>query len=305
MTKTCGCLGYVLIGSLLCSVAGAETKYKTADEAFGVGAVFYNSRNFEASREPFEAALKMAPDDKFRLKVYEALIPSYRLLPDSDKMIEACEFIIEKSDRPAQQSLTRTALIGFAYQRGKIDDLIGEQEKRLKKDEKDRMALYILSEVYARAKPDPKKAIEYTNRLSKVDGKGDAPVDVLQSGNLARQYTSAKQYKEAAELYEKIAPLDDKLAAWHWKEAAQSWLKLGDKKRALAAAKKSHESEPEARNDQLAHFWHRGLGDVLLATGEAKLAVGHFEKAIELTKIEGYVKSTKESLTEAREKAGL
>jgi tetratricopeptide (TPR) repeat protein len=178
-------------------------------------------------------------------------------------------------------------------------------DKRLKKDENDRTALYVLSELYARAKQDPEKAIEFTHRLNKVDGKDDAPVDVLQSGNLARQYTAARKYQEAAELYAKIAPLDEKLAAWHWKEAAQSWLKLGDKKKALEAAKKSHESMPEARNDQLAHHWHRGLGDVLLATGEAKLAVGHFEKAIELTKIDGYVKDTQASLAEARKQAGL
>lgn len=185
----------LLLCSSFCGLVSAEAKYKSADEAFGVGAVFYNSRNFEASREPFEAALKMAPDDKFRLKVYEALIPSYRLLRDSDKMIRACEFIIENSDRSAQQSLTRTSLLGFVYQRGLTDDLIKAHEKRLKKDKDDRTSLYILSELYARVKRDPQKAIEYTNRLSKVDGNDDAPVDVLQSGNLARQYMAAGNTK--------------------------------------------------------------------------------------------------------------
>jgi tetratricopeptide (TPR) repeat protein len=303
MSRNPTVLGCLLI-TLVCSVAAAQTKYRTAREAFGVGAVFYNARNYEQSREPFEAALKLAPDDKYRIKVYEALLASYRLLPDSDKMIEACEFIIEKSERSAQQSLTRRSLLGFVYQRGQIDVLAKRHEDRLKKKAKDRTSLYILSELYARAKPDPERAIKYTNQLNKVDGSGDAPVDVLQSGNLARQYTRARQYKQAAELYEKIAPLDDKLAAWNWKEAAQCWLKHGDEKRALAAAKKSHGSEAEARNDQLAHFWHRNLGDVLLATGEAKLAVGHFEKAVELTKIDGYIKGTKESLAKARKQAG-
>lgn len=294
----------VLLILMLCGATSAETTYKTAREAYGVGAAFYNARNFEASREPFEAALKMAPDDAYRVKVYEALLASYRLLPESDKMIEACEFIVEKSDQDAKKSLTRRALLSFAFQRGKIDELAKRHEDRLKKDKADRTSLYILSELYANAKRDPEKAIEYTNRLNKVDGKDDAPVDVRQGGNLAMQYARARKFKEAAELYEKIAPHDEKLAAWNWKEAASNWLKAGDEKKALAAAKKSHESIPEARNDQLAHFWHRNIGDVLLATGEAKLAIGHYEKAIELTNIDGYVKGTQASLVKAREQAG-
>ncbi len=294
----------VLLLTFVCCVANAETKYQSAREAYSVGAAFYNSRNYEASREPFEAALKLAPDDAYRVKVYEALLASYRLLPDSKKMIEASEFIIERAEQDAKKSLTRRSLLAFAFQRGKIDDLAKRYEDRLKKDEKDRMALYILSELYARAKRDPEKAIAYTNRLNKLDGKDDAPIDVRQSGNLAMQYSRARKYKEAAELYEKIAPHDEKLAAWNWKEAASCWLKDGDEKKALAAAKESHESIPEARNDQLAHFWHRNLGDVLLATGEAKLAVGHYEKAIKLTTIEGYVQGTQASLTKAREQAG-
>ncbi len=293
----------ILLISLACCVANAETKYKSAREAYGVGAAFHNSRNYESSREPFEAALELAENDAYRVKVYEALLASYRLLPKSDKMVEACEFIIDNAEHDAKKSLTRRSLLGFMYQRGKIDDLAKRYEKRLKKDEDDRAALYVLSELYATAKRDPEKAIAYANRLNKVDGKQESPIDVLQSGNLARQYSRAKKFKEAAELYEKIAPHDEKLAAWNWKEAASCWLKDGNEAKALAAAKKSHTSSPEARNDQLAHFWHRNLGDVLLATGEAKLAIDHYEKAIKFTTNDGYVEGTQESLAKAREQA--
>ena len=83
----------------------------------------------------------------------------------------------------------------------------------------------------------------------------------------APQYVKAKKYKEMPELYEQIAPLDETLAAWHWKEAAAAWLLLGQKDKALAAAKKSAESPPEQRSELLAHFLHRNLADVFLATG--------------------------------------
>ncbi len=41
----------VLLGSL----GQAQTQYRSAEEAWQVGVAFYSSRNFAASREPFEA----------------------------------------------------------------------------------------------------------------------------------------------------------------------------------------------------------------------------------------------------------
>lgn len=281
----------------------AQTKFQNADEAWRVGVAFYNSRNFAASREPFEAALKMAPNDKFRLKVYDALIPSYRLLPEPEKMFEACEYVIEKNESAAKKSLTRRSLISFTYQRGKIDDLVIRHEVRLKKNDKDRTSLYVLAEIYTRAKPNPQKAIEYTKRLAKVDGKQGQPVSARQTAALARQFIKSRDYRKGAELYEKAASLDESLAAWHWKEAASAWLKTGDKKKAIAAAKKSHESTPEKRNDLLAHFWHKGLADVFLATDDANLAIEHYKEAIKTTKIDGYIKSSKSGLEAAMAKA--
>lgn len=40
------------------------TKYTSAQEAFAVGAAYYNSRNYKSAREPFEAVLALAKDDK-------------------------------------------------------------------------------------------------------------------------------------------------------------------------------------------------------------------------------------------------
>jgi len=299
-----GLLLLIFAVALLDSAAQAQTQYQTAEEAWRVGVAFLSTRNYAASREPLEAALQTAPDDKFRLRVYEALLPAYRQLGEIDKFFDACDFLISKSPTPAQQSITRRALLAFAFERGKLDDLANRYEDALKKDPQDRTALFVLTELYSRAKPNPGRAAELIERLAKIDAKSDQPVNVLQCANLAMQYVKAKKYKEGAELYEKIAPLDEKLAAWHWKEAAAAWLQLGQKDKALAAAKQSDASPPEQRNDLLAHFWHRNLADVFLATGQAKLAVPHYEQAIEKTTIQGYVEGCQKSLAEARAKAG-
>ena len=83
----------------------------------------------------------MAPDDKFRLKVYEALLPAYRQVGEINKFVDACDFLIAKSPTPAQQSITRRGLLGFVFERGKLDELASRYEDALKKDPQNRTAL--------------------------------------------------------------------------------------------------------------------------------------------------------------------
>ena len=282
----------------------AQVTYQNADEAWAVGVAFHNSRNFAASIAPFEAALKLAPDDAYRLKVYDALRAGYKTLPDSQKFIAASEFIIAKSPSADTQSLARRALLVFVTERGKVDELVKRYDDQLRQDPNQRLALFVLCELYAQVKHDAPRAAELTERLAKLDQQSGKPLDLRQAASLASQYTKAKKFREGAELYEKIAPMDEKLAAWHWKEAAAAWLAAGDKPKALAAATKADQCTPEQRNDQLAHFWHRGLADVLLAVSEPKLAIPHYEQALAKTQIQGYVDACKESLAEARAKAG-
>jgi len=292
---------------LLCrvpSASAAEAAYQTADEAYGVGAAHYNARNYAASRAPFEAALKLAPDDAFRVKVYEALLASYRQDGTPAKMVEACEFIITHTNQAAKQSLTRRELLSFLHERGKIDEYITWHEGILQKDPKQRLSIYLLSEIYAQVKRDPQRAAAMTERLAALDGAAGKPQDIQQTAQLAQQYVKSGKPKEGAELFEQIAPQDAKLAAWHWKEAALAWLAAGQKEKALAAAKQSVAAAPETRSDLLTHFWRRGLGDVFLKTGEAKLAIPQYEAAIEKTTIDGYRKDCQKSLEEARKLAG-
>lgn len=279
-----------------------DGKYRSAQEAWRAGTALARTGNLAASRKALEAALKLASDDGFRLKIYDSLRPVYRTLSGVDKMVEACEFIIRHTDSDAKRSLTRTDLLSFVYQRGKVDRLVSQHEAVLKKAPDDRTSLYILSEVYDRLKRDPKRASELLQKMIDLDR--DKPLDVPIAAKLAMQLVRQKKYKEGAEWYEKIAPLDQKLAAWHWTEAGAAWLKHGANDKALAAAKNAIAATPEKRSELLTHYWHRHLGEVLLATGEFKLAVTHLEQAIETTSIDGYVRNCERLLSEARRKAG-
>ena len=279
------------------SGAKTDSKYRSAEEAWRAGI----TGNTAARRKAFEAALKLTNDGAFKVRIYEALRPTYRRLSGVDKMVEACEFIIRHTDSDAKRSLARRDLVSFMYQRGKLDRLVSRHEDVLKEDPNDRTSLYILSEVYDRAKPDPQRAAELLQRM--MDLERDKPLDVSTAAKLAMQLVRQKKYEKGAALYEKIAPLDENLAAWHWKEAASAWLKQGANDKALAAAKKATAATPEKRSKLLIHFWHRHLGEVFLATGEFKLAATHLEHAIKNTDIEGYLRDCRGLLAEARLKA--
>lgn len=289
---------------LAARTGAAEGTYQTADEAYGAGAVHYNARNFAASRAPFEAALKLAPDDAFRVKAYEALMAAYRQDAAPDKMIEACEFIIGHTDQPAKQSLARRDLLGYLQEHGKIDEYIARQDAALQRDPQQRLALFMLSEIYSQVKRDPQRAAAMTERLAAVDRASGKPQDIRRTAQLAQQYVKAGKAADGAALYEEIAPQDTKLAAWHWKEAAVARLAADQKDKALADAKQSLAAAPEARSDLLVHYWRRGLGDVFLKTGEPKLAIPQYEEAIRKTTIDGYIKACQKSLEEARKLAG-
>lgn len=303
----------------------SSVKYRSAEEAFGVGAAFYNSRNFESSRAPFEAALKLGKDDKeMKLKCYEALLPSYRKLPEFGLFQTAAEYVIANSPQQASRSLTRRSFLSFAYQRGQIENLVRRYEKKLKKNPNDWMSVYLLSEIYTRGAGVPsdvdsaKRSIVLLEQLEKLEAerskaagesvakvsKADAARMAREKAKLANQYKRAKEYRKAATLYEEIAPLDETTHAWNLKEAAAAWLKLQNKKEALRLAKAAEKAPAESRNDQLVHFFERNLGDIFMAVDQPVAAIPHYEIALKKTTIQGYVDGTKVSLDKAKELAG-
>lgn len=287
-------------------VDGTDTKYQTFNEAFGVGATFYNSRNFSAARGPLEAALRMAPDDAARLKVYEALIACYRLEKKSELMMEAVEYVLKNSQRDAQKSLTSRSFLSFLYQRGEIPEAVKRYEQWLEKDPNDPVALLLLSEIYTRIQQNPKRAAELLERLRKITPVAtDDPAAVMQQARLASQFIRARDYKNGAQIYEQLVDKDSKLAGYYLKEAAMARMKLGEKDTALILARRAVEAGPDTRTEQLTHFWSRQLGEFLLEHGEPAEAIPLLKQALKTTQIEGYLKDTQAKLEEAQKKAGV
>jgi Predicted N-acetylglucosaminyl transferase len=266
-------------GLIAPAILTAQDSYRSFDEAFRAGAKLFNEKKFAEAQAPLEAALKLAADDKERLKAYQALVPAYRQLPEIDKILEAQEFVIRHTSGKSGRSNAAGDLTSFLHQRGKTDVAIARYDAVLKSDAKDIAALAVLTNIYTRAKRDKVRGPEFAKRLEAADKE------------LARKL---------AEQLEKDAETAPRTAASILKDAAVAWIEADDKARALAAAKKSLASLSEDRTDLNVYFWHRGLGDVFLAAGEPAQAIPQFEAALAVVKIDGYRQSTEKQLAEAR-----
>lgn len=281
--RICFSLGatlFVLLAAL--QPVSAQEKYKDFRDAFNQGVKLVREKQLAAAQEPLETALKLAAENEQRKNTYEALVPVYRQLPEIDKMLEAQEFIITHTERRSGRSIHARDLTSFLHQRGKTDVAIARYDGRLQKDPKDIVALHVLTIIYTRIKQDDLLGAKYTQRLDEAN----------------REIAS-----KLAERLEKDAEAAPQTAAAILKDAATAWLEADDKPKALAAAKKSAASPPESRSG-LVYYWHDGLGDVFLGTGEPALAMGHFEAALAATEIAGYKERTAKKLAEAKAAAG-
>ena len=258
---------------------GAQEFYKSFEEAYGAGVRLLRDQQFAASQAPLEAALKLAADDKSRLKAYQALVPAYRQLPEIDKMLEAQEFVIRHTERRAGRSIAAGNLASFLHQRGKTDAAIARYEAALQTDAKEIAALSVLATIYTRTKRDAQRGPDLIKRLEAADK--------YLAGQLAQRL-------------ENDADSAPRTAASILKDAATAWLEAGDKAKALAAVKKSLSSLPEDRSELLVFYWRDGLGDVFLATDEQAEAAKQFEAALSVVKIDGYRKATEKKLAEAK-----
>jgi tetratricopeptide (TPR) repeat protein len=273
------CIASVAVALCFPGTLLAQDAFRTFDEAFGAGARLARNQQFAEAQAPLEAALKLAADDKDRLKAYQALVPSYRQLAEIDKMLEAREFIIRHTNGKAGRSNAAGDLASFLHQRGKTDVAIARYDAALKANADDIAALSVLAAIYTGTKRDKVRGPEFTKRLDAVNKQ------------LARKH---------AEQLEKDAETAPRTAATILKDAAAAWIEADDKPRALAAAKKSLASLPEDRGDLLVYFWRRGLGDALLAAGEPAQAIEQFKAALAVVTIEGYRQDTEKQLAEAQ-----
>lgn len=272
---------WLVIG--LAAISRAEEKYKTFEEARSAGAKLLRNQQYAEAQEPLEAALRLAPDDKARLDIYQALKPVYRMLPEIDKKLEADEYLITHGDRRTGRTLASRDLVSFLHQRGKIDLAIERYDARLKADPKDHAALAVLTVIYTQIKRDKQRADELGKRLEEVQRELSRSV----AQRLEKQADAA----------------DAPAAASLLKDAAQVWLEAGEKAKALATAKRSAGGPPEQRNELLTFYWRDGLGDVFLATDSPQLAVAQFEAALAVAKTEGQRMATEKKLAAAKDAA--
>jgi tetratricopeptide (TPR) repeat protein len=269
-----------LIATLLAAAAFPAQAPKEAEAAYSEGARHINARAYKDAIGPLEKALSLAPDDAYRLKVYRALVPAYRTLSATEKMAEACEFLLRHSDQLTERRTTASSLAEFYFQRGLTDEQIKRYHGLHEKDKSDYAAAAMLSELARRARLKGADAEAYTKRYQEAERELAGKLAVAQ---------------------EQAAGKGGAQATWAWKEAAVLWVTAGDRPKALAAATLAEATGPERRN-LLEHFWHAQLGDVYADGGKHAEAIKHFEKAIATTTIKGYQDTCRQKIEDAKKK---
>jgi tetratricopeptide (TPR) repeat protein len=187
-----GWLLFVFVGSTVAAQEGGFSNYR---EAMAAGAKLYNSGKLAESRRPLEAAAKLAESESDKCRIHQTLLVVYAEGGDFDPMYGAAEFVIEHAPYPAMASLTCRSLLGMVHKKGQADAALKRYEDRLKKNPKDRTALYVLSNYHGGLNRDFAKQAEYLQRrvaLDKVEGK---ELDVDTAGKLAFAYRLAKKQK--------------------------------------------------------------------------------------------------------------
>ena len=135
--RACARLGLVaLLLAALAGTAGAQ-QYDTPEEAYRVGNSFLSLRQYAKARIPLEAGLKKANDDPSKLKLYGSLIIVYFYAGETDKVMEALDFILTKSPSEPERTMARRGVINYSQTQGKTDELLARYEDRLKKDPND------------------------------------------------------------------------------------------------------------------------------------------------------------------------
>ena len=71
----------VLAVALAAPALPAQTS-READAAYSEGVKHVNAKEYKEAIGPLERALALAPDDAYKVKVYRALVPAYRTVPE-------------------------------------------------------------------------------------------------------------------------------------------------------------------------------------------------------------------------------
>jgi len=270
-----GTMILLVVFSCLNETALCQVEHETFREAVAAGSQLLRKKEYEESIPHLEAALELAEDDSQRLQAYEMLMTPYRELPDSSKMTEACEFILENADTTAKRSIVARSFVSFIHNRGLTKTAIDDYEKTLKEKPDSIVALNILDQIYSRVRRDKENAARIQAQLEKVNHE--------------------RATKKAEGLEEQAKASTDQAAAL-WKDAGLAWLEADNQERGLAAANASLAAPPENRSPLLVYFWRMSLGDILAGAGDTSRAKEQYQLSIDAVTQAALKKSPQDKL---------
>lgn len=266
-----------------------------------LGTVYRDNSNVTSAIETFRKMLTLGDDNAER--GYQQVIDTYREAKEWPKATDAAKEATEKL--PNDRGL-KMVYAGQLADQGKSDEALQQVKSLLKGTPEDREVYVTLAQMYTRLKrwPEADAALDSAAKLSIKDDDKEY-VEFLRGSTLERQ----KKYDEAEQIFRKVLATDPDSAAvlnYLGYMLADRGVKLDE---ALIMIKKAVELEPangayldslgwtyfklgkyeQAEDNLTKASQHMGadptvqahLGDLYQKTGRLKLAVVHWDRAIQ------------------------
>jgi len=266
-----------------------------------LGTVYRDNNNVSSAVETFRKMLALGDDNTER--AYQQIIDTYREAKEWSKATEASKEAVDKL--PNDRGL-KMVYAGQLADQGQPDQALEQVKSLLKGTPEDREVYVTLAQMYTRLKrwPEADAALDSAAKLSVKDDDKEY-VEFLRGSTLERQ----KKYDEAEQIFRKVLANDPDSAAvlnYLGYMLADRGVKLDE---ALIMIKKAVELEPangayldslgwtyfklgkyeQAEDNLVKASQHMGadptvqahLGDLYQKTGRLKLAVVHWDRAIQ------------------------
>lgn len=299
------------------------------------GVVATRRGKWEEAQSKLEEALRLAPNDAFRITVYEKLAPVYGRLPTIDKLVDAHEFIIDHAPDPATQqqaiddffrailNYVRQGSGGGSWERGAPMWVVWQNVKvpvstatvittryraKAKANPNDEPTLRVLANVFRYISPDDALRLTVLERLRGIVKKRGAELPNEHLLDLASLYVSGNQPAQGAKIYEQLIRANSDNSTGNLQfDLAVAWKNAGEQSKAIAALSKAV-PQFERRTDigdSLVQFNLLRCGDLFVELDAHDRAIPLYQKALQLADRGTDTARIQEKLRVAYEQSGM
>ncbi|MFW6163117.1 MAG: tetratricopeptide repeat protein [Planctomycetota bacterium] len=249
---------------------------RRAQYAYRLGQLHMRKKDYEKARPLLEEAVANLEDGgrSYQARQYRTTLASlYEKMGETDKVEALYQNWLEEATNRYEKDLARRRLLSFWKRTGKLDVAIEGYEAALGDDPTDKDILATLRLIYTSVKPDPKKALEVTEKLAAAD-----PDDRDTALYLVSAYERARKYDKAIPLLKELIEKNPRDASFLGTRLVNLYVQNDQRDKAVAYAKDMLDDEPD--NAQT----HSRVAAIYQRLNMTEEAIAQYQAAAELAR---------------------